>query len=209
VIAPSHPYPTRLIDRWTLAGGRRVIVRPVLPQDAELEQSLVRGLSPEARYNRFFNPIRELSPGQLEQMTQIDYRRHVALVAESFDGGAARVVGEARYVVDEGGRGAEFAVVVADDWRRLGLATRLLRSLREHACEAGLETLYGDVLASNEPMLAMLRRLGFRRRMHPGDPRLVLATIGLNGEGSERAPCKAARVPLPWRLPRAGFMPAL
>jgi hypothetical protein len=55
----------------------------------------------------------------------------------------------------------------------------------------------------------MLRRLGFRRRMHPGDPRLVLATIGLNGEGSERAPCKAARVPLPWRLPRAGFMPAL
>jgi acetyltransferase len=209
VIAPSHPYPTRLIDRWTLAGGRRVIVRPVLPQDAELEQSLVRGLSPEARYNRFFNPIRELSPGQLEQMTQIDYRRHVALVAESFDGGAARVVGEARYVVDEGGRGAEFAVVVADDWRRLGLATRLLRSLREHACEAGLETLYGDVLASNEAMLAMLRRLGFRRRMHPGDPRLVLATVELNGEGSERAPCKPARMPLPWKMPRTGFMPAL
>jgi acetyltransferase len=209
VIAPSHPYPTRLIDRWTLAGGRRVIVRPVLPQDAELEQSLVRGLSPEARYNRFFNPIRELSPGQLEQMTQIDYRRHVALLAESFEGDAARVVGEARYVVDDSGRGAEFAVVVADDWRRLGLATRLLRSLREHACTAGLETLYGDVLASNEAMLAMLRRLGFRRRMHPGDPRLVLATVELNGEGSERVPCKAAHRPLPWRLPRAGFMPAL
>jgi acetyltransferase len=209
VIAPSHPYPTRLIDRWVLSGGRRVTVRPVLPQDAELEQSLVRGLSPEARYNRFFNPIRELSPGQLEQMTQIDYRRHVALLAESFDGGAARAVGEARYVVDEGGRSAEFAVVVADDWRRLGLATRLLRSLREHACEARLESLYGDVLASNEPMLAMLRRLGFRRRMHPGDPRLVLATIELNEQGTERAPCKAPRRLLPQRLPRAGFMPAL
>ena len=209
MIAPSHPYPTRLIDRWTLAGGRRVIVRPVLPQDAELEQSLVRGLSPEARYNRFFNPIRELSPGQLEQMTQIDYRRHVALVAESFDGGAARVVGEARYVIDEGGHGAEFAVVVADDWRRLKLATRLLRTLCEHACEAGLESLYGDVLASNEPMLAMLRRLGFRRRMHPGDARLVLATIELHGEGSGRAACTAAHMLLPQRLPRAGLMPAL
>ena len=209
MIAPSHPYPTRLIDRWTLAGGRRVTVRPVLPQDAELEQSLVRGLSPDARYNRFFNPIRELSPGQLEQMTQIDYRRHVALLAESFEADTARVVGEARYVVDDSGRGAEFAVVVADDWRRLGLATRLLRSLREHACQSGLETLHGDVLASNEAMLAMLRRLGFARRMHPGDPRLVLATIELNGEGSERVPCKAARMPLPWGLPRAGFMPAL
>ena len=209
MIAPGHPYPTRLIDRWRLAGGRRVTVRPVLPQDAPLEQSLVRGLSAEARYNRFFNPIRELSPGQLEQMTQIDYRRHVALVAESFDDGAGRVVGEARYVVDEGGRGAEFAVVVADEWRRLGLATRLLRMLCEHACEAGLEALYGDVLASNVAMLAMLRRFGFRRRMHPGDPRLVLATMALPGEGSDGAPCKAARAPLPWRLPRAGLMPAL
>jgi acetyltransferase len=209
VIALTHPYPTRLIDRWRLAGGRRVTVRPVLPQDAELEQSLVRGLSPEARYNRFFNPIRELSPGQLEQMTQIDYRRHVALLAESFDGGVAHAVGEARYVVDDSGRGAEFAVVVADEWRRLGLATRRLRALCEHARESGLETLYGDVLASNEAMLAMLRRLGFRRRMHPGDPRLMLATIELNAEGTERAPCKAARMPLPWRLPRAGLMPAL
>ena len=128
---------------------------------------------------------------------------------ESFDGGAARVVGEARYVVDEGGRGAEFAVVVADDWRRLKLATRLLRKLCEHACEAGLEALYGDVLASNEAMLAMLRRLGFRRRMHPGDARLVLATIELNGKAASarlarRCACRSA-----WRLPRAGFMPAL
>jgi acetyltransferase len=208
VTALDHPYPTRLIDRWRLADGRRVTVRPVLPQDAELEQSLVRGLSPEARYNRFFNPIRELSPQLLAQMTQIDYQRHVALVAESFDGGGASVVGEARYVVDDTERAAEFAVVIADAWRRRGIAARLLRSLCEHAREAGLEMLQGDVLASNVAMLAMLRRLGFRRRMHPGDPRLVLATLELQRDGRAGGDCAEMRV-LPAMSGGVAVMPAM
>jgi acetyltransferase len=179
MIALAHRYPTRLIDRWRLRDGRRVTMRPVLPQDAELEQSLVRSLSPDARYNRFFNPVRELPPELLAQMTQIDYQRHVAVVAESFDGGVGRVIGEARYVVDDSGEAAEFAVVVADDWRRLGIAGRLLHALGRHACASGLKRLYGEVLASNAAMLAMLRRFGFARRMHAGDARLVHATLEL------------------------------
>ncbi|HSN31730.1 MAG TPA: GNAT family N-acetyltransferase [Ideonella sp.] len=178
---PERHYPTRLIDRWTLADGRSVIVRPVLPQDAELEQSLVRELSPESRYQRFFNPLRELTPAALDAMTRIDYRYHVAIVAESFAGGVERVVGEARYVVDDDGAGgAEFALVVADDWRRVGLAGRLLCSLAAHARAAGLESLHGEVLATNQPMLALLRRLGFARRMHPGDARLVRTSFALH-----------------------------
>ena len=34
-------YPTRLIEQFALADGRRVTLRPVLPQDAEMEQALV------------------------------------------------------------------------------------------------------------------------------------------------------------------------
>jgi acetyltransferase len=203
VIALAHRYPTRLIDLWLLRDGRRVTVRPILPQDAELEQSLVRGLSPEARYNRFFNPLRELPSELLARMTQIDYERHVALVAESFVDEAERVVGEARYVLDEDGGAAEFAVVVADDWRRQGIAARLVRALSQHARASGLARLYGEVLASNRPMLAMLRRLGFSQRMHPGDARIVHATLEL-----KRASLGilASSAPVPCRLPR---MPAL
>lgn len=198
MIALAHRYPTRLIDRWRLRDGRRVTMRPVLPQDAELEQSLVRSLSPEARYNRFFNPLRELSPEQLSQMTQIDYERHVAVVAESFDGGLERVIGEARYVVDDSGEAAEFAILVADDWRRQGIAGRLLYALGRHACTSGLRRLYGEVLASNAPMLAMLRRFGFQRRAHPADARLVHATFDLHAAAQARAvsPSGPVRGPL-------------
>lgn len=181
MIALEHPYPTQLIDRYLLPDGRRVTLRPVLPQDAELERTMVRDLSREARYHRFFNPIHELSPQWLALLTQIDYQHHVALVAETFEEGIAHIVGEARYVVDEAGQKAEFAVVVADGWRGQGIATRLLDSLAEHARAAGLQRLVGEVLATNEAMLAMMRKLGFKLRRHAGDARLVQVSRGLEG----------------------------
>ena len=72
--------PTRLIDVWNTPDGRRVTLRPVLPQDAALEQALVRALSPSSRYQRFFTPIRELPASWLSRMTQIDDLQHLALI---------------------------------------------------------------------------------------------------------------------------------
>jgi hypothetical protein len=37
----------------------------------------------------------------------------------------------------------------------------------EHARAEGLRLLTGDVLATNQPMLRMLRSVGFRIGMHP------------------------------------------
>ena len=167
-------YPTRWIDVWHLAGGRRVTVRPVLPQDAELEQAMVRALSPASRYQRFFSPIRELPQGWLERLTQIDYRQQQALIAETFVGDQALAVAEARYVVDASGKACEFAVVVADDWRQLGLARRLLQALIHSAAEAGLQAISGDVLSTNHAMLSLARDLGFQVVRHPDGGAQVL-----------------------------------
>ncbi len=179
MLALTQRYPTQLIDRWTLADGRRVTLRPVLPQDAELEQAMVRGLSREGRYHRYFAPIRELSPQALAALAQVDYRRHLALVVETFVDGEPLVVAEAQSVVADDGLRCEFAVVVADDWRRLGLATRLVEALCEHAHDARLERIEGDVIATNDAMIALLRRLGFALRRHPGDARLMQAALAL------------------------------
>jgi acetyltransferase len=177
-------YPTQLIDRWSLRDGRRVTLRPVLPQDAELEQGLVRRLSVQARYNRFFVPIRELPQNVLEQLAHVDHRHHVALVAETFVDGIAQAVGEAQYVVDDSTRDCEFAVVVADEWQRQGIATRLVESLIEHARDAGLRHMVGDVLATNDAMLTMMRKLGFSVRTQPGDARVVQVRLDLRAEST-------------------------
>lgn len=171
---PLGHYPTRWIDVWTLADGRRVAERPVLPQDAALEQALVRGLSAEARYQRFFAPIRELPADWLAQLTQIDYRQQQAFIAETFVAGQPQAVAEARYVVDDDGQGGDFALMVADDWRCHGLGRRLLQLLIDSAGEAGLPALHGDVLATNRGMLTLAQRLGFRVTRHPDGGAQVL-----------------------------------
>jgi acetyltransferase len=168
-------YPTRWIDTWHLPDGRRMTLRPVLPQDADLEQALVRALSPLSRYQRFFVPIRELPQEWLKRLTQIDYRQHQALIVETFIGRQAVAVAEARYVVDASGTQCEFAVVVADEWQHLGLARRLLDSLMGCAAEAGLQRMTGDVLATNRATLALARSLGFTVQRHADGGAQVLS----------------------------------
>lgn len=186
-------YPTRLIDVFTLADGRRVTLRPVLPQDAALEQALVRTLSPASRYQRFFAPIRELPADWLQRLTQVDYLNHQALIVETFAGDAAVAVAEARYVVDDTGAQADFAIVVADDWQRLGLGQRLLCTLLRSAADAGLQRLVGDVLATNASMLALARRLGFSVMAHPdGGAQIVRVERTLTWSPGLRVPERCA-----------------
>ena len=51
-----HRYPADLIDVVRLAGGQRVVIRPVLPQDADLTEAFFRNLSGASRYDRFMTP---------------------------------------------------------------------------------------------------------------------------------------------------------
>ena len=177
-----HRYPAALIDRVDLKDGRRAILRPVLPQDAQAEQAFVTAMTPQTRHRRFHVPIRELGPRLLQALTQIDYRSHVAIVAHAaphrglFEEPA--IVADARYALLDGNpHEAEFAIAVADEWQGVGLGTAMMRFLLDHARSCGVRRLAGDVLHDNERMLATVRRLGARLRRHPDDPLLVLAEL--------------------------------
>jgi acetyltransferase len=121
VIDPAHRYPTHLIDVVRLENASRVVVRPPLPQDRELHRLFVRTLSDEARYFRFMTKLSELSEAMAERFTSIDYRSHVALIATVFADAGETMIGDARYVIDEGGGAVcEFAVAVADACKAWG-----------------------------------------------------------------------------------------
>jgi len=178
-----HRYPVALIDRVPLADGRSALVRPVLPQDRELQQAFVRGLSTTSRYRRFHSALSELPAATLDYLTQVDYASHLALLAETFDDEGREIqVAEARYVrrLGDDRDVADFAVVVDDAWQGQGLARYLLSALVTQARANRLRRLEGSVLADNAPMRALIRSLGWRIRQDPADARLVVACVALN-----------------------------
>jgi acetyltransferase len=163
-----------LIDVVQLANGSRVVLRPALPQDGELQRLFVRRLSDEARYFRFMTRLSELSEAMAERFTSIDYRSHVALVATVFANAGETMIGEARYVVDEGNDiVCEFAVAVADAWQGMGLACTLLQRLANHAAASGIRRMVGDTLSSNKAMIGLAKHRGFAVARKREDGRLV------------------------------------
>lgn len=178
-----HRYPTHLIDQWAAPDGRHVLIRPVLPQDDVIAQLFVRQLSDESRYQRFLVGLAELPPDMLARFTRVDYRDHVALIAETFDDDREAQIGEARFVADAGdastARHADFAIAVADGWHRLGVGSRLLRGIERAARANGIAYLHGDVLRSNRRALDFMLYRGFITAPNPEEPRLVRVSKAL------------------------------
>jgi acetyltransferase len=156
----------------TLRNGTRVTIRPIEPQDAEREQAFVRGLSPESRYFRFMNTLRELSPEMLERFTHPDPSREVALVALAGAGASAQEIGVARCALMPDGSASEFAIVVADAFQAQGLGSLLMQALLSTARAHGIKRIEGLVLASNHRMLELMQSLGFGIASAADDPTL-------------------------------------
>jgi len=165
-------YPVELVQNWTLRDGTRVVIRPIRPEDRQIEQDFVRNLSDESRYFRFFNAVRDLSETALTHFTRVDYDKEMALIAVIFENGHETEIGVARYSINPDGRSCEFAIAVADAWQRKGIGSKLMQSLMDTARKCGLETLEGSVLSGNGRMLALMDALGFTIDANAGDPSL-------------------------------------
>jgi acetyltransferase len=164
-------YPVHLIDVVRAADGSRITIRPTMPQDVELLRAFFRTLSAESRYRRFMTPLRELPYALAVRFTNIDYRRHLALLAEVFDeAGQETMIGEARYVVDESDPATcEVAIAVADEWRSHGIARALLQRLERQAVASGIRRMFADTLITNRAMHGLAARAGYAIRANHED----------------------------------------
>jgi acetyltransferase len=169
-----HPYPPELESTWQLPDGTDISIRPIRPEDAEIEQDFVENLSPESKYFRFMQSMERLTPMMLARFTQIDYDREMALVAVLNEATAeARILGVARYVSNPDRQSCEFALTVADAWQRRGIGRQLMQRLMTVARDRGIEIMEGEVLSHNSKMLRLCENLGFRTVHRPEEPDVV------------------------------------
>ena len=141
-----------------LRDGSEVMVRPIRPEDRDAIVKAFGRLSEQSRYQRFMTAIDELSPSQVEYLTDVDHHDHEALVA--FDPESGDGVGVARFVRLEDGTSAEAAVTVIDEWQGRGLGVALCNLLAERARDEDVTKFKALLLAGNEQMHDVLATLG-------------------------------------------------
>ncbi|MEJ2671046.1 MAG: bifunctional acetate--CoA ligase family protein/GNAT family N-acetyltransferase [Deltaproteobacteria bacterium] len=162
---PRHliiaPYPNQYESDWMLRDGTPVLLRPMKPEDEPLVSDFLSKCSEETIFFRYFKLIRNWTHEMLIRFTQNDYDREIGLMAIGQPPGPEVMMGVSRMVMAADRSSAEFAVIVADPWQGKGLGPKLVERITEIAREQGVKLLHGDVLAQNQPMLDMVKRLGF------------------------------------------------
>ena len=126
-----RPYPRQYIGHWSAADGGKLTIRPIRPEDEPLLKQFHESLSAQSVYARYAQ-ARSAQPASdarsLARMCFIDYDRQIALVVLDEQTPEPRIVGVARLIKLHGTRDAEFAVIVADTYQRLGLGSHLMRN---------------------------------------------------------------------------------
>jgi GNAT superfamily N-acetyltransferase len=166
-----------ICEEWVLAGGERVLLRPLSADDRDLTAAFVRRLSTRSRYYRFHAAVSEAPASFLEP-------RSVAIAVIAVEHGCRVQIADARLAPGEEPGVAEFALAVDDRWQGRGLGSRLLETLEDLARSAGYFSLGGDVLRENRPMLRLARRFGFDAAVYAGEASLVRVEKVLAGDST-------------------------
>jgi acetyltransferase len=164
------PYPQHLETAERLRDGTSLRVRPLRPEDEPMLHNLAAHMSHEDLRLRFFTPVRGLTHAVAARLSQLDYDRELAFLAEHDD----VAVGVAHFFADPDNLRAEYAIAVRSDWKGRGLGYLLMRRLIDISRQRGIGELVGEVLRENEPMLQMCRKLGFTIAREPRDATIML-----------------------------------
>jgi len=165
-----RPYPRELEERVTWE-GRELTLRPIKPEDTQQHLRFLQMLSPHDIRMRVFHTRRYIAPSELARLTQIDYEREMAFIAETHTAaGAPETLGVVRAVTDPENAVAEYGIIVRSDIKGRGLGRLLFEKAIRYCRSRGTQTLVGDVLRENSRMLDLTRQLGFevRRSEEPG-----------------------------------------
>jgi acetyl coenzyme A synthetase (ADP forming)-like protein len=159
----------------SLRDGRSVAIRPLHADDAAAVEALWRRLdAPERRRFLELAHLPSESPGEVVAARPPQAAGVVATVPGPV---SESVVGLARYE-RSAADAAAFSVFVDPAYRRVGLATALVRRLAAAARHAGVRRLVSEVAAREHGVLALVRELGLDYEEQPG-PTGVLASFAV------------------------------
>jgi RimJ/RimL family protein N-acetyltransferase len=159
--------------------GEVVTIRPIRITDADMEAAFIRRLSPQTKHYRFLGGVKELAPGEVSRLCDVDGKHSMAFVATIRHDGRETEIGVSRYAPNSRSDVREIAVTVADAWQHKGLGTMLMKQLLESARSNGVKHLYSIALSDNAAMRALAKDLGMTAKRDPSDSQQTVYSLAL------------------------------
>lgn len=179
--ADNSLHPT-LPTTFELSNNQSLTIRRIRSSDAALLVEMFNHLSERTKRLRFHAYTGNLPEARIWReaiaLADVDPMRQAAVVAVYTDDAGEHIAGVARLArATPEAVEAEAAVVVRDDFQRMGLGTHLLSLLLPLAQSMGIQRLFGWVMSENRHMLRILSKtqLPIHRENHSGEMFIVLS----------------------------------
>ncbi len=162
--APWHmalsAYPEEFESEIRSRAGKRLLARPVRPEDAPWMEDFFTALSEKSRTGKLLRRPQGFDEQFVARLTQIDYDRDMVLVATTNPEGPGEIVGVARYFGDPDLIEAELSITVSDEWQGRGVGAALLDLILKAAGKRGFRKAWGLCRPENRNMVSLMDRQG-------------------------------------------------
>lgn len=135
-----------------LPGGVDLTLSPILKTDREFFERGIEELSLESRFARFGQGVSSLSAQELDYLSDVDQRSHVAWGALVGDEAA----GVGRYIMMDDPTKAEIALTVLDSMQRRGVGRALFEALIAVGRHDGIHEFAFEARSDNEAVISLM-----------------------------------------------------
>jgi len=152
-------YPHEINDQQTFKNNVVVRFRPIKPSDEGQMRRLFYRFSDESIYNRYFHTITTMPHSKMQDYVNIDWKNTMSIVGLVGEPGHGILISEARYLQDTSGKRAEIAIIVDENYNRLGIATHMVILLMRLGKDRGIEAFTAEVLFSNYKIIRVFKKV--------------------------------------------------
>ncbi|WOO40200.1 GNAT family N-acetyltransferase [Rubellicoccus peritrichatus] len=140
--------------------GTSYLLRPLHPSDQRKLQDFFYSHSSETIHQRYgYHPGR-MTRERAYQLINVDQKRDMAIGIFEWQGARQIIRAVGRYFSDDDPTSAEFAVVVDESKRRIGMGNVLMETLVNFAESQGIQRLWGLVNRDNIGMVELAKKYG-------------------------------------------------
>jgi len=154
-------YPEELEHYATLRDGTEIFFRPIKPTDEQALSEMLYSLSERSVQTRYMTRSMTFPHKHVQLLTNIDYRKDLAIVGVVPGVSGEEIVAIAQYYLDPKNQAAEVAFLVQDEWQQKGMGTFLLDYITRVAKKRGVRKFYANVLPNTKPMLSVFQHSGY------------------------------------------------